>query len=49
MNLTQNIWHTEIEYQCKAYVEKTYKNQQEYEEEDRHVALVTNLTNFVQF
>lgn len=49
MKLTQNIWYTEIGYQCKAYMEKTSRNQQEYEENDRHVALVANLPNFVQF
>lgn len=38
-----------IPINAKAYIEKTYKNQQEYELKGRHVALITNLTNFVQF
>lgn len=49
MNLTQNIWHTEIEYQCKSIYRENIQKSTRVWKNDRHVALVANLTNFVQF
>lgn len=43
MNLTQNIWHTEIEYQCKSIYRENIQKQQEFELKGRpHAACGIN-------